>query len=799
MHICELNNSISTLPGVGPAKAALFANLNIFTAGDLLQFYPRNYEDRTQKITIAESLQAGNGKVHTLAKIAGHEWFGFGRMKTLKIIITDNTGIAELVCFNRPFMEKTHPIGQIAAVSGKFEVKYGKYQSAGFEIVKVADGGNLADFENTALPDSKVFPVYPLTEGLTNKIVSKIVDSALKQYSLGIQNDLPEEIIKKRNLLPKKIALRQIHQPKTLDEAIQARNTLVFEELFNFQKVLGEQAIAHRGKLPKIEIDSSAQAENQRQISENDFVKSLSKRQKQLLERLPYKLTPDQMSVIAQMNSDIDKNYGFGENGKAILNCQFQKQEVQTQENQNIQDSSIQSQKRFGASKNYESVNNSKAAEINFCAAENAVSKDKNTAENPHGFSMRSLLQGDVGSGKTLVSFFASLRVADYGSQTALMAPTELLARQHAENAANLLEPLGIRVAYLTGNIKTKGRDNLLKALKNHEIDLVIGTHALFSKNVQYFDLALVIIDEQHRFGVMQRSAILDKGRNSVAAAQPPFREPNLLMMSATPIPQTLALTVFGDLDVLSIHTMPNGRKPVITYLTKAGNERNAYEAVRKELQNGHQAYFVYPAIEANLDSENDGESSQNGKEALKSAEESFEFLQSQVYSDFKCALIHSKVEEEKQNQILNDFRSGKIQVLVATTVVEVGVDVPNATCMVIEQADRFGLAALHQLRGRVGRGDAQSYCFLIYRKNITENGIARMKALHETTDGFKIAEEDLKLRGPGEITGTAQSGELAFKIADPYRDAKLMMEARADAFGLLSNPLLSESLQNKR
>ena len=703
MHICELNNSISTLPGVGPAKAALFANLNIFTAGDLLQFYPRNYEDRTQKITIAESLQAGNGKVHTLAKIAGHEWFGFGRMKTLKIIITDNTGIAELVCFNRPFMEKTHPIGQIAAVSGKFEVKYGKYQSAGFEIVKVADGGNLADFENAALPDSKVFPVYPLTEGLTNKIVSKIVDSALKQYSLGIQDDLPEEIIKKRNLLPKKIALRQIHQPKTLDEAIQARNTLVFEELFNFQKVLGEQAIAHRGKLPKIEIDSSAQAENQRQISENDFVKSLSKRQKQLLERLPYKLTPDQMSVIAQMNSDIDKNYGFGENGKAILNCQFQKQENQNQRN-------------FGAAKNAVSKKDDKTTEINFNAtendeSENAVSKDKNTAKNPHGFSMRSLLQGDVGSGKTLVSFFASLRVADYGSQTALMAPTELLARQHAENAANLLEPLGIRVAYLTGNIKTKGRDNLLKALKNHEIDLVIGTHALFSKNVQYFDLALVIIDEQHRFGVMQRSAILDKGRNSVAAAdkfaQPPFREPNLLMMSATPIPQTLALTVFGDLDVLSIHTMPNGRKPVITYLTKAGNERNAYEAVRKELQNGHQAYFVYPAIEANLDSENSEENSQNGKEALKSAEESFEFLQSQVYPDFKCALIHSKVEEEKQNQILNDFRSGKIQVLVATTVVEVGVDVPNATCMVIEQADRFGLAALHQLRGRVGRGDA--------------------------------------------------------------------------------------------
>ena len=372
---------------------------------------------------------------------------------------------------------------------------------------------------------------------------------------------------------------------------------------------------------------------------------------------------------------------------------------------------------------------------------------------------------------------------------------SEVSRRIQGENeAARLLEAVGVSVAYLTGNIKTKGRDNLLSALKKGDINLVIGTHALFSKNVQYHDLALAIIDEQHRFGVMQRSAILDKGRTSVVAtdkfAQPPFREPNLLMMSATPIPQTLALTVFGDLDVRTIHTMPQGRKPVTTYLTKAGNERNAYEAVRKELNAGHQAYFVYPAIEQNLDA-NEGEfgtDSFGKKSPLKSAEESFTFLQTQVYPNFKCALIHSKIEEEEQNRILEDFRANKIQVLVATTVVEVGVDVPNATCMVIEQADRFGLAALHQLRGRVGRGSAQSYCFLIYRANITENGIERMKALHETTDGFKIAEEDLRLRGPGEITGTAQSGELAFKIANLARDMKLMQEARHEAFAITEN-----------
>lgn len=753
MHVSELNNSISALPGVGPAKASLFANLNIFTVGDLLTFYPRGYEDRTQKVTIAQSLENGpfQGKVHTLAQVVGHDWFGFGRMKTLKLIVSDNSGIAELVCFNRSFMEKSHPVGQIVSVSGKFEVKYGKYQSTSFEIAKVCDGGNLASLGDIPLPDSKVFPVYHLTEGLTSKIISKTIDSALRQFSLGLENDLPDEIIKKRNLLSKKNALKKIHQPSSIQEANEARRTLIYEELFFFQRTLAERSLSHRGKLPKIELNQNENEADQKQFSDEEFEKSLSNRQKDLLARLPYKLTPDQKNVIAAMNLDIDQNYGFDASGHA--------------------------------------------------------EKSGGNSENPgrRSFSMRTLLQGDVGSGKTLVSFFAALRVADYGSQAALMAPTELLARQHAENAANLLEPLGIRVAYLTGNIKTKGRDNLLKALKNHEIDLVIGTHALFSKSVQYYDLALVIIDEQHRFGVMQRSAILDKGRNSVAAtgkfAQPPFREPNLLMMSATPIPQTLALTVFGDLDVLSIHTMPQGRKPIITYLSKAGNEKNVYEAVRKELMAGHQAYFVYPAIEADLsrssepqdNSLDSGVDSQsiNQKEVIKSAEESFNFLQTKVYPDFKCALIHSKVDEETQNQILNDFRAGKIQVLVATTVVEVGVDVPNATCMVIEQADRFGLAALHQLRGRVGRGDAQSYCFLVYRKNITENGIARMKALHETTDGFKIAEEDLKLRGPGEITGTAQSGELAFKIADVFRDGEIMQQARTDAFTLSAQKTL--------
>ena len=446
-------------------------------------------------------------------------------------------------------------------------------------------------------------------------------------------------------------------------------------------------------------------------------------------------------------------------------------------------------------------------------------------------FSMRRLLQGDVGSGKTLVSFFLCLRTVDYGGQCALMAPTELLASQHAENAARLLEPVGVRVAFLTGNVKSAGRTLLLKSLAAGDIDIVIGTHALFARDVVYKSLRLAVIDEQHRFGVAQRESIIAKGRVSRGEGEAALTHaPDLLSMSATPIPQTLALTVFGDLDVSVIRSRPAGRKEVRTYLTVMGHESNVYEAVRKELEAGHQAYFVYPRIsegadddpadEAGSDAASAGTAAtgavaagaggvtgaaggtgtaDSGDSGLKSARQMFEFLSQQVYPGCRCAMIHGKVDEEEQHQILADFRDGKIQILVATTVVEVGVDVPNATCIVIEHADRFGLSELHQLRGRVGRGDAQSYCFLIYGRDITEDGKQRMKALHESTDGFKIAEADLKLRGPGEILGTAQSGYLSLGLADLVRDKELLTLARSDAFTELEKEMTGRPVQSAR
>src|SRR5574344_93967 len=835
MKLSEIGNPVETLGGIGPATTKQFARLNIFTVADLLSTYPRDYEDRTKPVTLHEFAQAP--KVHTICKVTAHDWFGYGRMRTLKIAITDGTANAWLIAFNRPFLEKALPEGCIVAVTGQFTVKYNSLQSTSFEAERLAYDGGLSEYLTTSsdgkqsfsIPNSGVIPVYPLTEGLSQKNFHKAISLALKQYGKAIEDELPKDIIESRHLLHKADALRLIHMPTTLEQAKDARSTLIYEELYHFEYAMGRRTIEHRGSLPSVsqlsvfesgasssqQVTSSAAgasfsqpgtppaasasssqpqalsvqhdnpptraSSSQPDISSaatsSSFESALSPRQKQLFSRLPFALTADQMAVIIDMNHDVDRS----------------------------------------------------ASECN-------ALKNDPTSLTHTPFSMQRLLQGDVGSGKTLVAFFVCLRVIDYGGQCALMAPTELLARQHAENAAQLLEPLDVKVAFLTGNVKAAGRGPLLDALKSGTINILIGTHALFSRNVQYNNLQLAVIDEQHRFGVTQRESIVAKGRISNGTLA---HSPNVLMMSATPIPQTLALTVFGDLDVSTIHTMPQGRKSIQTYLSAEGHESNVYAAVAKELAAGHQAYFVYPRISDDPTSSAEDQMPEqqpvtsqqtqataphaertqrpaayqqqpayqqepataphatpydapqsSGRETLKSAEEMFAYLSKQIYPAYKCALIHSKIDEDEQNTILEDFRANKIQVLVATTVVEVGVDVANATCMVIEHADHFGLAGLHQRRGRVGRSPLQSYCFLVYSKNITETGIERRKALRQNTDGFVIAEEDLKLRGPGEVNGIAQSGYLTLGIADLARDKDMLAIARYDAFTQLQKEI---------
>jgi ATP-dependent DNA helicase RecG len=379
-------------------------------------------------------------------------------------------------------------------------------------------------------------------------------------------------------------------------------------------------------------------------------------------------------------------------------------------------------------------------------------------------YPMARLLQGDVGSGKTLTALLSALPIIEAGYQVAFMAPTELLARQHAENSARILAPLGVRIALFTGSIPSPARKELLVALQEGEIDLVVGTHTLFSSSVRFRRLRYCIIDEQHKFGVMQRQGLLDKGEF-----------PDLLTMTATPIPRTMALTAFGDLAVSVIRTMPPGRKPIITHLAKVENRPKVYAAVEKELERGGQAYFVYPLIE------------EGSREKIDSAESMYRLLREEVFPQRRIALLHSRIDEEIKEREMGRFLSGELDILVATSVVEVGVDAPNASCMVIEHAEQFGLSALHQLRGRVGRSDRQSYCFLVFSEGLTETGKQRLRIMKENNDGFVIAEEDLKLRGPGELSGMRQAGVLNLQFADLLKDGEILEASRKEATAIVS------------
>jgi ATP-dependent DNA helicase RecG len=666
MLLRSLTAPVKSTQRITSAAISSLARLGIKSAADLLLHYPRDWEDRTKTVPISGFNRA---RVCTVVTVVARDWIGFGRMRTLKAYVQDESGTAALLCFNRPWLDKHLVTGAKLRLWGRFYFKYGEIQSGSFEI---------EPYENNT-EHSGILPVYPLTSGLTQTQLRRFTSRLLEQYAEKIENELPQEIIERDNLRKKSEAIKAVHFPNSIDELERAKKTLIYEELFYLEVMVGKRVIERKGKKSGIVSGDCA-------LRGKDEETPFTQLQQRLLERLPFSLTEGQSGAIKEINDDMSSNVP-----------------------------------------------------------------------------MARLLQGDVGSGKTLVSFLAALKAVGENGQAAIMAPTELLARQHAENAGRLLEPLGCRIAFLTGNIKAAGRKELLKHLQEGEIDIVVGTHALFSKDVTYKNLKLVVIDEQHRFGVTQRSLIMSKGD-----------APGLLMMSATPIPRTLAFTVFGDMDVSVIKDMPPGRKPIKTHLAKESNEKKVYDYVKRELEQGRQAYFVYPLIE--------------GGDEIKDAVSMAERLAKEIFPKYKTALIHSKLPEDEKQKTMDDFRKGKIKILAATSVVEVGVDVPNATCMVIEHAERFGLSALHQLRGRVGRGQEQSYCFLVYSDELTEEGKTRLKVMLENSDGFVIAQEDLKLRGPGLITGTEQSGYMFLSVADPVRDIEQLERAREDAFSILES-----------
>lgn len=675
MFVRQLNQSITTLRGVGKALGESYRALGVTLWQDLLLLAPRDYEDRRQVITLNQIEH--NGLVNTVVEVVHHSYFGFGKKRTLKVTVRELEGHspteAELLCFGRNFLANILQVGGHFYLHGHFQYNYRQLQSSQFEMLPLAPDGSIPP------PFGQILPLYPLSGILTQRVIRRDIAAILSQ-SESFAEELPDYIIERCQLLSTDQAIRELHRPTNQQLLVQAKRTLAFTELFYLQLI---------GRRKR-----SANAERQVAPLLADL-HQLSALEEQFIKSLPFNLTADQESVLAEIRADL------------------------------------------------------------------ATSTPMNR-----------LLQGDVGAGKTLVAWISALRVIATKGQVAFMAPTELLARQHAEKAAELLEPLGVSVAFLTGSVNTSARKLLLGALKAGQIDIIIGTHALFSQDVIFNNLRYIIIDEQQRFGVVQRISLLEKAET-----------PDVLLMTATPIPRTLALTVFGDLDVSTIRMLPQGRLPVVTYLVSAKNRLRMYESIGVEFRRGHQAYFVYPRIDA------------EGKSTLRDVESMYAELTTNIYPGVKAKLIHSRLPEEEKVEILRSFAAQEISYLVSTSVVEVGIDIPNATCMVVEHAERFGLSALHQLRGRVGRSTLQSYCFLVYEENLSEEGRERLMVMKQSNDGFEIAEKDLLIRGPGEIAGLKQSGFLKLRFASLTSNIELIGEAKGVVDELLAqDENLSES-----
>ncbi len=639
----SLKDPIQYLKGIGPAKAKLFHSLGIETVGDLLYYYPRSYEDRTQLVTISQlevdkpacfkAMVMYTGKSHLIRK----------GLEITKVTVADHTARLNLTFFNQKYTAESLQYGKEYIFYGAITGDYMGYNMTNpvFEAP-----------EDPPLMTRRILPVYPLTAGLSNKAVSKAIMQALACCEAPPEL-LPGELRLKYNILPAETAYRAIHQPRNSRELADARKRLVFEEFFVFSAGLSLMR-AQRNKSKSVPYETT------------DLTPFLS--------ALPFSLTGAQQKAAAEIAADLRKDVP-----------------------------------------------------------------------------MNRLLQGDVGSGKTAVAAASAYLAVKNSYQAALMAPTEILAEQHYRGLSQLLEPLGVPCVLLTGSMSAAKKRMARERLASGESLLAIGTHALLSKTTEFSHLGLVITDEQHRFGVGQRAVLSGKGS-----------DPHLLVMSATPIPRTLALIMYGDLDVSLLNELPPGRQKIDTFLVTEAYRVRLNGFIRKEVSQGHQCYIVCPAVE-------DGET-----ESGKAAEVWAETLQKTVFPDLRVALIHGRMNAAEKERIMAEFSGGQCQILVATTVIEVGVDVPNATLMVVEDADRFGLSQLHQLRGRVGRGTAKSYCILV-SNNRNPDTRNRLKALCATTDGFAIAEEDLRLRGPGDFFGHRQHGLPQFKAADLTTDLELL------------------------
>lgn len=675
---------VTYIKGVGPKIAYMLNKLGIYSANDLLYYFPRRHVDYSTRTRIKDLKEGMDTTIFGTIKSV-EAFTSKNNLGIIKVKISDNTGKIGLNFFaskSSKFvmerMKSQFPKGSGIMVSGTVKLNsYDGMLTLDKPTYSIMDDEVLATGN---LNLGRLVPIYPLSENLNIKTLRKAIFNVLETYSDEIQTVLPDFIIKKYNLLEKKDALRQIHFPDDKQKLEQARFSLIFEEFFLIQLKLALVREENNKNLSSIPLE----------IKKDGLVM-------RFIESLPFKLTGAQQRAVNEILNDLH-------------------------------------------------------------------------SQNP----MQRLLQGDVGSGKTVVATIMLLSAIENGYQAAIMAPTEILAKQHYNNMDKWLSPMGIRVELFLGSSGKKHRKAAETNLRNGQVDIAVGTHALIQDNIEFANLGAVVIDEQHRFGVKQRLALRKKSQN-----------PQVLTMTATPIPRTLAITLNGDLDLTIIDELPQGRKPIITTLTNS--RKQVANLIRNEVENGRQAYIVYPLI--------DESETLSAKAATKECEK----WQEEVFPEYKIGLLHGKLKNDEKEEVMQKFKAGEYQILVSTTVVEVGVDVPNATVIVIENAERFGLSQLHQLRGRVGRSDLQSYCVLSSATKSQETK-ARLEIMTQTNDGFVIAEKDLQIRGPGEFLGTRQSGLPDMIIGDIVQDSKVLELARSEAISFVKNnniddwPLLKEA-----
>ncbi|MDY6834541.1 MAG: ATP-dependent DNA helicase RecG [Chloroflexota bacterium] len=668
-----LDSPITIIKGVNQTVAKGFSRMGLITIRDMLYFFPRRHLDYSQRRTVSE-LEAGTEQT-LVATVFEAQQVNLGTRRSTEAYIGDNTGTIRAVWFNQPYLARTLRPHSKIVVSGKVGVFKGKnvFESPEWELMEFDD----------LVHTGRLVPVYPLTQGLTSRVVRRILKQVIDGWAHQMSDYLPNEIQTRCGLIPLASALEQAHFPKTLYAKDQARRRLAFDEFFILQ--LGVISKKH----------------NWQELQQGNALDAVDETIQRFVSSLPFSLTKAQERVLKEIGTDLKQ-------------------------------------------------------------------------PKP----MSRLLQGDVGSGKTVIAIASLLTAVANGLQGALMAPTEILAEQHFNSILTLFERIGhleqrqsnlctysyllpskrsLTVALLTGSVSPKEKQATHQSIREGSIDLVIGTQALIQKGVHFANLGVAVVDEQHRFGVMQRSALSQKGT-----------QPHILVMSATPIPRTLALTLYGDLNLSIIDQLPPGRKAIRTRCVSPEQREKAYSFLRSKIEEERQAFIICPLVE------------ESDKIEAKAAIQEYQRLSEMAFPDLRLGLLHGRMTNSEKEKIMRSFRARELDILVTTSVVEVGIDVPNATIMMVEGADRFGLSQLHQFRGRVGRGEHQSFCLLLSESTSTE-AQERLGVLERTQDGFLLAEEDLRLRGPGDFFGTRQSGLSNLRMAK-LSDVSILELAREEA-----------------